>query len=48
MLHDMVATHSIVRVSVCRANDGLFGFFNLLTDDFYRVALEYTSVTVLS
>lgn len=23
-------------------------FFNLLTDDFYRVALEYTSVTELS
>lgn len=26
MLHDMVATHSIVRVSVCRANDGLLVF----------------------
>lgn len=26
MLHDMVAAHSIVRVSVCRANNGLSKF----------------------
>lgn len=26
MLHDMVAAHSIVRVSVCRANNGLSMF----------------------
>ena len=24
MLHDMVATHSVVRVSVCRPNNGLY------------------------
>ncbi len=30
MLHDMVAAHSIVRVSVCRANNGLSIFFCFL------------------
>lgn len=30
MLHDMVAAHSIVRVSVCRANNGLSYFLILM------------------
>lgn len=35
MLHDMVAAHSVVRVSVCRGNKGMFHFNRVIV--FYSV-----------
>lgn len=39
MLHDMVAAHSIVRVSVCRASNGLSIFKLFFADGLYKVML---------
>lgn len=39
MLHDMVAAHSIVRVSICRANNGLSIFKLFFADGLCKVML---------
>ncbi len=45
MLHDMVAAHSVLRVSVCRGNKGMFFFLNIKQS--YRQTLMETRVIVL-
>lgn len=45
MLHDMVAAHSIVRVTVCRANNGLSIYFLFLC--FYFLLADGLCIVIL-